>query len=469
MEHNEERIDRYFKEHLTSFESNPRETVWEQIAGKLGHNRRNKLVYFVIRIAAGMTILISIGLGIHFLTSDASNQEQLPLARKVNPSAASPDSRAIHPGGKDIPEGEKERGVQDDAPEPHHLELNSEGVAPQIIPETAFIEPDLTNPEQTPATDPLALLRRKEFLPMLAYVPEALDYPHLSRPVPEADDAFIAATDDLFDLPEEKSKNQWSLGSEAAPLYSYRTIASDNLDASTLKDLNQNEAGVLAYAAGMNVAIARGKRFSVESGLYYSRYGQEKNNLESYSYQYDNMGDEIATARAEFLQISNSTGNINNDEKPKTGNNNTAYFTTSASGKFVYQTNALIMPNEETNLSAYQYFDYLEVPLTMKYKLIDRKLDFSVLGGLVTNFLVGNSVVLNKNGESVPLGKTSGINKVNYLGSVGLGLQFPVMPRVSFTFEPRFRYYINEIDNSSQINVHPYSIGIFGGISYMFR
>jgi hypothetical protein len=127
-----------------------------------------------------------------------------------------------------------------------------------------------------------------------------------------------------------------------------------------------------------------------------------------------------------------------------------------------------LSPVQGSDVTATQYFDYLEVPLTLKYKIIDRKLDFSLLGGLVTNFLVGNKITLSQNGDTRDFGKTTGINQVNYLGSVGLGFEYPVVHNFAFSIEPRFRYYLNPLDNSSQINVHPFSFGFFAGISYFF-
>jgi hypothetical protein len=123
---------------------------------------------------------------------------------------------------------------------------------------------------------------------------------------------------------------------------------------------------------------------------------------------------------------------------------------------------------EESNITATQHFDYLEVPLTVKYKIIDRKFDFSLSGGLVTNFLVGNVVTLEQNGEKTRFGKTNDITQINYLGSVGLGFEYPLVSGFTLSIEPRFRYYLNPIDKSSQINVHPYSFGFFAGISYIF-
>jgi len=104
----------------------------------------------------------------------------------------------------------------------------------------------------------------------------------------------------------------------------------------------------------------------------------------------------------------------------------------------------------------------------VKYKLIDRKIDFNLQGGLVTNLMVGNKVILMQDGNAEPIGSTGSIRKFNYLGAVGFGIEYPLYKSLAFSIEPRFRYYLNSIDKSDQINVHPYSLGVFAGFTYVF-
>jgi hypothetical protein len=138
--------------------------------------------------------------------------------------------------------------------------------------------------------------------------------------------------------------------------------------------------------------------------------------------------------------------------------------------------NVLNIPFEATDanlkasddLKAFQYFEYLEVPLIVKYKIIDRKLDFHLLGGISTNFLAGNSVKIAGDGKKYDFGETDEITKVNYAGSVGIGFEYPVLANLMLNIEPKFRYYLNPIDKSVNLNVYPYSFGLFAGISYVF-
>jgi hypothetical protein len=268
---------------------------------------------------------------------------------------------------------------------------------------------------------------------------------------------------------EGEKDNRWLLGSEVAPLYSYRKIESDYLDKSAVRNMNNSEQGLIALAGGLRVGYSTGRRLSVQSGLYYSRYGQQKNNSEAISVdQFAYLDNPNVT----YLAIPNSTGTIS--AKVSNTSRYENVITSSSGNKADFYNNsgfpALSVDNikvSEENITAIQYFDYLELPVTVKYKIIDRKISFSLLGGLITNFLVNNSVQLKQDGNRESFGTTTDINKVNYQGSVGLGLDYPLMERLAISLEPRFRYYLNPIDQ--KYNVHPYSFGIFAGISYTLK
>jgi len=272
------------------------------------------------------------------------------------------------------------------------------------------------------------------------------------------------------DEKEKARKHNWTLGSEIAPLFSDRSVNMDKSESAGITNFNETESGVLAYAGGFRIALNTGKRLSVQSGIYYSRYGQEKNNVSAVTTSFQ----EPDAQNYRFITVSNSTGTITgvldaqaqSDRQPDKQIIETIT-EVNYDGINNYSYKPLVQGNAE-NVVLRQYFDYFEVPLILKYKIIDRKLDFSFSGGLVTNFLVGNEVDMINDGETTIIGETTDISQVNYLGSVGMGLEYPVVRNFSFTLEPRFRYYINPIDRSSSHSVHPFSFGFFAGINYRF-
>jgi hypothetical protein len=315
----------------------------------------------------------------------------------------------------------------------------------------------------------IAGLNRHEASLFPVPVPQRLGYHRLSKEeMQEQTDALLADNKDEG-TGEEKKDSRWMLGSEVAPLYSYRKIESGYLDKSAVQTMNNSEQGLMAYAGGLRVGYSAGRRLSVQSGLYYSRVGQEKNNGDAVSM------DQIAyvdKANVTYLSIPNSTGTIHANDNNSNRYESVISTTNSNKSDFFNPNGFPVLSSGTTqitegDITAIQYFDYLELPVTVKYKIIDRKLSFSFLGGLITNFLVNNGVQLKQNGNSESFGTTRDINKVNYQGSVGLGLDYPLMDRLYISLEPRFRYYLNPIDQ--RFNVHPYSFGLFAGISFTLK
>jgi hypothetical protein len=93
---------------------------------------------------------------------------------------------------------------------------------------------------------------------------------------------------------------------------------------------------------------------------------------------------------------------------------------------------------------------------------------FNLIGGLSSNLLVNNSVYTSLDGTKYEVGKTAGLNPVTFSSSLGMGMEYSFSKNLSLNFEPTFRYFLNPFSNTEGIGVHPYSFGIFSGISYKF-
>jgi hypothetical protein len=161
---------------------------------------------------------------------------------------------------------------------------------------------------------------------------------------------------------------------------------------------------------------------------------------------------------------SNSIGQINssnNEEQVISSNNNDLVMFTSTGG-LISETGTA------TDARLEQYFHVLEVPFLARYNIIDRAVNVNILGGLSTNFIVGNEVYLSEGGTESYFGKTSSINTVNYSGNVGIGLDYEMNKNFLFSIEPVFKYYLNSINSENLISARPYNFGFYTGIRYIF-
>ena len=214
--------------------------------------------------------------------------------------------------------------------------------------------------------------------------------------------------------------------------------------------------------------MSPGKRLSIRSGIYYSKYGQQTNAVNvftSYAPQlgWDNTPQESTTN----VLISQSIGTVSNNTNDLLKFNQAINADAENQEELRYFS-AQNTTDMEYDASATQYFEYLEIPLIIKYKIIDRKIDLNVLSGISTHFLIANDIYLDYDNMSDRFPENVNVNNMNYSGSFGIGIEYPILSKLMLNVEPRFKYYLNPIVKNPSYNIHPYSLGIFTGISYVF-
>ena len=76
------------------------------------------------------------------------------------------------------------------------------------------------------------------------------------------------------------------------------------------------------------------------------------------------------------------------------------------------------------NNSLTQNLSYLELPVILRYKIIDKTIGINVIGGMSYNFLVNNSVYTEVDGNKYVIGDTRGLESVIFkqLSRYGYGI-----------------------------------------------
>lgn len=267
---------------------------------------------------------------------------------------------------------------------------------------------------------------------------------------------------------ESKEKlNRWAIGGQMAPLYSYRSISEVNAPGISKASMNKVENAVITYASGVKVDYEATSRLTFQTGVYYMKMGQEINNVSSLKSAKLSNGnafmDMQSSKAAEGFTASNSTGVI------------------IAPSAEIYPQSSLTVDHAEYtvgNLAARpadlsqkdieQSFDFIEVPFLAKYKIIDRKINLHLLGGMSTHVLVGNKTTLRTGNDEVIHGKTADVQTMNYSSSVGFGVVYYLRKNLMFSVEPTFKYYLNSFNSSDAVKLHPYALGLYSGFSFKF-
>ena len=262
------------------------------------------------------------------------------------------------------------------------------------------------------------------------------------------------------DITTTKGSERWSIGAMASPTY-YSSFNSDNNDIS--RQMAASEQSVVSYSGGVALSYKLNKRFSIQTGLYYSSLGQEIDGINSFGgfQKYDYTKGDYNFA------VLTSSGTVHID-------NADVFVISTSPGERILTayTNDVFDPDkanlEYINNTLIQNFSFLELPVVLRYKIVDKTIDINMIGGISYNMMVNNSVYTMVDGGKYPVGRTEGLNLINLSSSLGMGLEYNFSKKLSLNLEPTFRYYLNTFNEPAGTTIHPYSFGVFSGISYRF-
>jgi|TARA_R100000479_G_scaffold68390_2_gene32611 hypothetical protein len=119
------------------------------------------------------------------------------------------------------------------------------------------------------------------------------------------------------------------------------------------------------------------------------------------------------------------------------------------------------------NAQIIQDISYYEVPLELKYAIVNNRFGVNMIGGLSTLFLGNNEISVEDGGFRSVLGEANNLNQVSFTTNVGVGFDYKISKRLKFNVEPMFKYQLNPYSDSS-VGYKPYYIGLYSGLSFKF-
>jgi len=455
----------FLKDKLGNYQVDPPDEVWNEISERIGggRNRRRVILLFLVSAAS---IALAISLGIHFLGPDMPRQNTLSEETEqsvndlpeVSAVAPSEDRNKMRQAEVEIKPEEEEKTQEKKItaiilPEAlaESQELNAQELNARELTPRELTPQDLAPQDLESTIDPSAFNKPEEEV-----VQESDSIIKLLPDVPGEDDAIAA------NILDESTKREprWMLGAALSPLYSYR-----DAEAGAIPD-NQTESGLLSYSTGIHLSYRRNSRLAFETGIYFNKTGIAIGapGIHVFSQDFSNMVFGTGSERTKIRTISNSVGNI-------VAYSGDIYMNGyKISGENGAQADASAALNEVSTSESgiHQHLDFLELPFNLRYSIIDRTFELQLVGGMSTNFLVNNYVTMESSSGQEEIGYLSNVKTVNYSGNAGLGMIYHMGGKLSLLLEPRFRYFINSVNDSTLPSTRPYSLGFYTGLSYTF-
>lgn len=486
MEERNNHIDDLLREKLKDHRQEPPGMVWEGIREGLAVERKKRFLVYVRRIAAGIAFLAAIGTGYYYLehhghepfsnTQTATSQTSpkpgsLESAQPVGKENTNPVSVEHTPAtGHQHPpkvteQVQKAPGKAGTLPEPGPGKY-------QFITAGAHTARSQDNLKETEGQSDLygKKLPEESFIHSLAkgLIAHARDTIVTTGPRVHASWDMLAMNERESNGTNEK-QDRLSLSASFSPVYSYRSLSVDN---TAVRDYyNNSENPAVSYSGGVTLGFKATSRLRFQTGLVYARLGIEVGSVDAISgispERFDNYSD--ISQNAEYLLVGNSIGEVNTSsgKEVNTYNVSKESKTDLSSGPGNSPVGAGT-GYQQVDVSLDQWFHFVEVPFMLEYKIVDRKFDLNLLGGMSTNFLLANDVILNDNGERTYFGTTRDVRRINYSGNIGIGIDIDLTKSLLFTFEPQLKYYLNSFNNHNLITSRPYYIGMYTGIRYEF-
>lgn len=430
----EPNIDIVFRNGLKDLEILPPADVWDNIPPVEARKSRSGII---LGIAAGIAMLLTLSLlatwyfsnDVHRLTGimmAAGNQRTQLFNTNQASHAKTPDVQPV-PSGVD----------NATTPEADYLIALATTDGPQASAPVADPE-RISSPVQE---KPLQLL--SDDITIIA-----------SRGVSEKDDYAGRTLNRVITKP---AGQRFFVGASVTPAMEFSLSASD----ARLAELVSSERARPSYSTGLTFGYRISDRLTINSGIGLASFGQTVTGVNIFA----GLSDFYSVKSSYLYSVETSAGPI------RAGN--TDLFLTDTEDRV-----GSLVPSNMADPSKYgltqvgtdihQVFRYLEMPVLLRYKVIDGRIGLNVAGGLAYGFLVGNSAYTRAGSQLIPVGHTDGVNLHSLSSQLGVGMEYSISPSISVNFEPVLKYYVTPLSDFAGSLNKPYAFGFYSGFFFRF-
>jgi len=444
----QENIDKLAKDLLMDFEMDVPSHIWPEIELQLKTEKRRRGLLWWTSIAAGFLVLLSFFTGYWLSSRMKSDSTQiLSVSKQSTKTIGTAGEFALNPkSNKRV--GNSNFMVKNPVVNYHHSGLGLNYHSNKKLSYSSF---EMGNADTIvnqgfksgESSGSLAIvetigasrgyINSRMAVLSVNTAPVHLEYPE--RP--------------LFFIPNTVQTHRISIGAQYAPLIASNInststnslpMASNNYYVnSSLANQVKTSVQTYAYSCGIPCEVEISKRFGFQTGLFMNMCQQSTINISNSTF---------STSKSSFENALDVV-NIGASQPQATYVNNVSI------------EQGITTSNSNLN----QNFYYIEIPMSLKYKIIDRKIGVFVQSGIISGILTKNSAVLEDQTGKIWTGKTEQMNAVVYHSTVSLGLQFSPSPRISILALPSLRYCINGYSSNNNVYNFPISFGVYTGVN----
>lgn len=251
--------------------------------------------------------------------------------------------------------------------------------------------------------------------------------------------------------------SRFEIGASVSPAMGFSSAGNNT----RLAELINSEQTRPTYSTGLTFGYKISPRLTIQSGIGLSSVGQTITGVDVFA----GLSDFYAVKGAYLYSLETASGTI-------LAGNTDLYLTDNANRVSTSIQGNMADPSKynltQVSNNIHQVFRYLELPVIIRYKVIDQKVDLNFSGGVSYGYLVENFAYANDGANVIPVGRTEGVNIHSISSQLGLGMEYNISTNISFNLEPVFKYYVTPVSNLSGTLYKPYSVGFFSGLFFKF-
>lgn len=468
-------IERLFQEKFKDFESIPPPSSWSEIEKKLEKKKKRRVIpiWWWIGGAAALLIFGSLGFQLLRINGASNNAIQInspELLKKDTPIVLEAiDQQDVKNSNEQLNETFKGEGsaenedvdvknkrkekmlnspqktyqkyanIKESSTNTNKTSLNTDEIELKNFPKensklTAF---ELTKNSVTEKS----VDKFKNIIPIDSVLTESLEATVEISIDKNALEELLLEKEKKEELNNESKRNRWQVSTALAPVF-FNSASNE----SPIDPMFENNAKDFenSTSVGLGIQYALTSKVSIRTGINKINYGQNTNNIMFYP---DLSGIGISN-------IKQGEGTVMM-VVPRPDKSNTVIM------------NLNNFESSKTPGQLNQRLGFIEVPMEVSYKIIDKKFGFQVIGGVSSLFLTDNQIRIVSDEFSMQIGEANNVNPLHFSTNIGLGVDYQFLKSFRASVEPMFKYQLNTFSNGSG-NFRPYFIGVYSGISYQF-